>query len=211
MTKNIDQLIVNLSSEPKPARKAQHPAVLFITWFIGACIYVGLLVALHYTPRPDLAHKLMQPLFLGEFVTLILLSATTSLSATILSFPDLYQKRWIALLPIAVFALFVLVIFLEWLGDRMPMPQHGMDCCAEITLAAMPPALWMFARIRRMAPVHPQLAGSCAVLSSFSIGALVLRIAEPTDSIPHLIVWHYLPMIGIGIMGLWLGRKIFKW
>ncbi|MGB8078611.1 MAG: hypothetical protein WCF09_12135 [Gallionella sp.] len=27
----------------------------------------------------------------------------------------------------------------------------------------------------------------------------------------HVIRWHYLPMIGFGIIGMWLGRRALKW
>jgi hypothetical protein len=49
---------------------------------------------------------------------------------------------------------------------------------------------------------HYRLAGSVALLSAFSVGALWLRLHEANDSIVHVIEWHYLPILAIGIAGL---------
>ena len=61
------------------------------------------------------------------------------------------------------------------------------------------------------ASTHPYFAGSITLLSAFSIGALVLRLLESTNSIMHVIQWHYVPMIGVGFLGLWLGKLVLKW
>jgi hypothetical protein len=65
--------------------------------------------------------------------------------------------------------------------------------------------------MRKYASTHYRLAGSVALLFSFSVGALWLRLHEMTDSIVHVIEWHYLPMLVIGIVGLWLGQRLLKW
>jgi hypothetical protein len=43
------------------------------------------------------------------------------------------------------------------------------------------------------------------------VGALWESLHEQTDSIIHVVEWHYLPMIGFGIIGMWLGKKALKW
>ena len=49
------------------------------------------------------------------------------------------------------------------------------------------------------------------LLSAFSVGAIWLRLHEETDSIDHVVVWHYLPMLAIGLIGFWLGKRLLKW
>lgn len=65
--------------------------------------------------------------------------------------------------------------------------------------------------MRHQASTHCAIAGSVALLSAFSVGALWLRLEEVNDSILHVVEWHYLPMLAIGILGLGLGKKILKW
>ena len=73
------------------------------------------------------------------------------------------------------------------------------------------PAGWTFYSMRKYASTHYRLAGSVALLSAFSVGALWLRLHEVNDSIVHVIEWHYLPMLAIGWLGWRLGKRILKW
>jgi hypothetical protein len=65
--------------------------------------------------------------------------------------------------------------------------------------------------MRNFASTHYRWAGSIAILSAFSVGALWLRLQEVNDSIVHVIEWHYLPMLAVGVVGLWLGKWLLKW
>jgi len=212
--KDIDKLIADLSADPKPVRPAPRPLFLFATWFLASCLYVLFLLMVACHPRPDLAQKLMQPLFASEISALVVLIAMTSLSATCLSYPDLYQhKRAVFYLPVLAFIIFAVLIFVEWLRDTPPSPPpiHHMECLLSILVMSLPPAFWMLMRLRHMASVEPARACYTALLASFSVGALALRLSEPTDSMNHLIGWHYLPMIGVVFLGVICGRKLLKW
>ena len=92
-----------------------------------------------------------------------------------------------------------------------PLPTHTYECTFCIVLVALLPAAWYFLGIRRFASTRYRWAGSIVLLSALSIGALWLRLSEPNDSIVHVIQWHYLPMLGFGLAGLWLGKLILKW
>ena len=65
--------------------------------------------------------------------------------------------------------------------------------------------------MRKFASTHYHLAGAIALLSAFSVGALWLRLHEVNDSIVHVVEWHYLPMLAVGFIGLWLGKLLLKW
>ncbi|MBX9725701.1 MAG: DUF1109 domain-containing protein, partial [Rickettsiales bacterium] len=136
-----------------------------------------------------------------------------ALSAALLSYPDLYQSKRIAYLPIAAFLLFAGVVLSAFIGEGRGMEMHPAEflCTAFITLYSLPPAVWLFYAIRKFASTHFALAGSVAVLTSFSIGALVQRIVEMTDSVAHVLTYHYLPMFAVALIGLLLGRKLLRW
>ncbi|HTY98673.1 MAG TPA: NrsF family protein, partial [Rhodocyclaceae bacterium] len=61
------------------------------------------------------------------------------------------------------------------------------------------------------ASTHGRWAGSIAVLAAFSVGALWLRLHEVNDSIAHVVIWHYLPMLAAGSLGFGLGKRLLKW
>ncbi len=212
MMENLDELINKLAQDTAVVKPAPHPYMLSLKWMGWAAGYLTLSLALSGL-RPDVMSKLHEPLFAAEIAMLVAIFMSTSVSAALLAFPDMHQKRGVAFVPVAMFALFVLVIFLAWQADSppAPLPVHNFECTLGITLMSLLPAAWTFYAMRKFASTHYHWAGSIALLSAFSVGALWLRLHEVNDSIIHLIQWHYLPMIAFGVAGLWLGKKFLKW
>lgn len=210
--KNLDELISKLAQDAPPVKTAPHPLVLSLQWMAVAGVYLGISLAVSGL-RPDLMLKLQEPLFVAEIAMLASIFVATSLSAALLSFPDLHQMRRVALAPAIPFALFALLIFFAWRADSppAPLPTHNMECTLSIVLIAILPAIWTLYVMRKFASTHHHWAGSIALLFAFSVGALWLRLYESNDSIMHVIAWHYLPMIFIGLLGMWLGKIFLKW
>ncbi|MBI3903133.1 MAG: DUF1109 domain-containing protein [Nitrosomonadales bacterium] len=210
--KDIEQLVEMLAEDATPVRPAPHPFVLSLKWTGAATAYLAVTLAISGL-RPDLMQKFHEPWFVAEIVSLLGIFAATSISAALLAFPDLHQKRTMAFAPVLAFALFLLVILCAWSADNppAPLPVHSFECTLSITLVSLLPAVWTFYSMRRFASTHYHLAGGIALLSAFSVGALWLRLHEINDSILHLVQWHYLPMLVVGIIGLWLGKTVLKW
>lgn len=212
MTENLEDLIESLAGEIRPAKRAPHPVQIWMKWVGGAAAYVmvALLISGH---RPDLALRLHSPLFLAEIGALVLVICSTALSASLLAFPDLYQRRGVALLPAASFALFALVMAISFASDNPPSPPpvHSYQCTLSILLLSLLPMFWAFYTVRKLASTHWRFAGAIASLYAFGTGALWLRLEEHTDSITHVLEWHYLPMLGVGVLGVLLGRALLKW
>lgn len=212
MMEDMEDLIESLANDAAPVKPALHPFLAWTGWtgMAVAYVFVALLISGH---RPDLASKLHSPLFLAEVSLLFAITCTTALSAVLLSFPDLYQRERIALLPLLAFAGFALVMFLAWQADNppSPLPVHSYQCTLSITLVALMPTVWTFYFMRKFASTHARWAGAVAVLHAFSMGALWFRLYEQTDSIAHVLEWHYLPMLAIGIAGFLLGKAMLKW
>lgn len=212
MRQEFEQLIETLAEDAAAVKLAPHPFRLVMKWLGAAALYLVISLVLSGV-RPDLMERLHTPWFIAEIVALFAIFITTAVSAALLAFPDLHQKRGLALLPAWMFVLFALVIFFAWRADNppAPLPLHSFECTVSITLMLLLPAVWTFFTLRRFASTHYRLAGSIVLLSAFSVGALWLRLHEINDSIIHLIQWHYLPMLGIGLVGLWMGRVVLKW
>jgi hypothetical protein len=209
---NIETLINQLAQDTAPIRPAPHPFMLSAKWMLAALAYI--LVSLLISGlRPDLMIKLHELWFVAEIAALIGIFIATALSAALLSFPDLHQMRRITFVPVIMFALFVLVMFLAWRADNppAPLPVHSFECTISITLFSLLPIFWTFFKMRKLASTHSHLAGCCALLFAFSISAIWIRLHEVNDSIIHVIQWHYLPMIVFSLVGLWLGKVMLKW
>lgn len=209
---DLDDLVAHLAQQATAVKPALHPFVQSLRWIGAAAIYLAVSLWLSGL-RPDLAEKLHATWFIAEIIVLFGTFVATSLSAALLAFPDLHQKHNLALAPVWSLALLLLVMFFALGADTLPepLPIHSFECTLGITLMALLPAAWMLYTLRGFASTHYRLAGSIALLAAFSLGALWLRLHEATDSIAHVIEWHYLPMFGIGILGLWLGKRLLNW
>jgi len=209
---NIYELIDRLSQDTTKTKLAPHPFLLSLKWMGWAVAYL-LLSFIFSGLRPDLMLKLHEPWFDAEIALIVSIFVATTVSAAILSFPDMHQMRKLASAPAILFALFLLMMFLSWRTDNppAPLPVHSFECTVNITLFSLLPATWTFYAMRKFASTHYHWAGSISLLSAFSAGALWLRLHEVNDSITHVVEWHYLPMIGIGLAGWWLGKRILKW
>lgn len=212
MTKDFERLIETLADDALSPKPARHPYRLSMQWVGAAAAYLAVTLAVTGL-RPDITEKWQDPWWVAELLTLLGVFVSTSLSAALLAWPDLYQKRALVFLPAWTVAFFMLAIYFAWHADRppAPLPQHTFECTLSIALATLLPAVWTLYGMRQFASTHYRAAGSIALLSAFSLGALWLRLYELNDSIMHVIAWHYLPMLGIGVIGLWIGRRLLKW
>ena len=208
----IDELVARLALDSQAVRLAPNPFKLSGQLTGAAILYLAISLAFSGV-RPDWQDKIHNVWFIAEIVALFAVFLFTSLSAALLGFPDQYQKRNLVFAPIGLFALFLLILLFSARVEQplTTLPIHSFQCTIGITLMALLPAAWTYFALRNYASTHYRLAGSVALLSAFSVGALWLRLHEETDSISHVFVWHYLPMLVIGLIGLWLGKILLKW
>jgi hypothetical protein len=212
MMKDLEQVVADLADDAVVVEPAPHPYLLSLQLLGAATLYLAVSLALTGF-RTGLAAALGQTWFSAEIVALIVMFAATAISASLLAFPDLHQKRGLALAPLWAFALFLVVLLFAWIADTppAPLPVHSFECTLSIGAMTLLPATWTIYAMRRFASTHIQWAGAIAVLSAFSVGALWLRLHEDNDSIAHVIEWHYLPMLAAGLLGFWLGKRLLRW
>ena len=209
---SVDELINSLTEKAVPTRPAATPFMLFLKWSAYAVVYIAVLL-FFFGLRDDIRTQLHFSLFRFEIGSLMGILLTSLLSATTLSFPDMHQKNFIAGLPLIPLILFVNVLYAQWLNDVPPaaLPDHDVICLLCISMFSVLPAAIIIQVLRQQATTHYYATGSVALLAASSLGCLTLRLSEKTDSILHLVEWHYLPMIGFSLLGLWLGRRYLKW
>jgi len=209
---NIEQLIRTLADDATKVKPASHPFLLSLKWILVTVAYLSILLII-FGLRPDFMQAIENPWFITEIVILFSIFVATLVTASLLAFPDLHQKRIITFVPILTLLTFLVIIFSAWIADHPPasLPDHTYECTLCIALASLMPAAWIFYSLRKLASVHYHLTGGLAMLSAAVIGALWLRLYEVHDSIIHVIEWHYLPMFLIGSIGLWLGKIFLKW
>lgn len=209
-----EELISQLAQHAESTSKRATPARLFALWLAALLAYI-ILASLWVGVRPDLSLQLSSKPYLAELIALMAILASSCLSAAYLAYPDMYQKRRLVLLPgLAMFA-FIAVLGFE-LAYAAPSEHshdhdHGYMCSLHITVMALLPACLIFYGIGKMASTHLGYAGAIAMCASFSTGALIARLGEHNDSIPHMVLWHYPPIILAALAGVLLGRWLLKW
>jgi hypothetical protein len=207
-----DELIASLAKEAAPAVKPVTPSRLLIQW-LGVCAFYAVIIVALYGLRADMPQMLASPEFILEMFLLAALIVTTGLASAALSFPDRFQRQWMTVLPAVPFFAFAILLYVSWVAAAS-VPQevaHGIECLLCITLYSLLPAGYMLHMLRRQASTHYYLLGGSMMLAAGSFGCLLLRLIEPANSMLHLITWHYLPLVAFSMIGLWIGRKVFKW
>ena len=210
---NIENLVLSLSKEATPVKPAPQPLQLSLKWIAFALAYL-IIALVVFGSRPDLLQQLQHPLFVAELIVLFGLLVTAALSTAVLAFPDLHQQRAQAFFPLWMIMLLVLVLAIAWLTNTptsAAQQTHSIQCTLALLLFSLLPSVSIFYAVRRLACTRPQQAGSMALLFAFSTGALWLRLYEANDSIIHIIGWHYLPMIVVGVFGWVIGKSVLKW
>jgi hypothetical protein len=207
----IDALIDTLATKPPQRRLAFAPRVALDAVLVTA--YVAALVLFYTGARPDLAQMVAQPLYALEAASLYALLLSTMAATHQLGYPDLRQRRGWLYLPFGLFTLFAITVAFAWLADTPPTPPPAdeLTCLVEILQFSLLPAAYCLFRLRGMATTRPGLAGATAALAAFSAGALILRLSEDTNAIGHLVVWHYLPALGVAILGVLIGKIGLRW
>lgn len=208
----LDSLITTLSDEAARSKVAHSPWRLFAGWVAGASLYVLLLVLI-YGLRPDFLPALGSYFFIAELIVLSLVVVCCGLYVVILSYPDMYQAPALVFAPLFPLVGFMGFIIYRALGEdgSTPLPPDGIECLLCISLFSVLPACVLFCFLRRQATTHIYAAGAVALMAAFALGALALRLSEPTDSMMHLLRWHYIPMLASSVVGLVMGRIILKW
>lgn len=208
-----EEFIHNLAKEG--AKKPfENPYLLGTKWFLLLTIYFAALV-LFYGHRSDLLEKINQPAFLIEIIFLILTVITATFAASFLALPDLNQKpyiRFLPLIPLAFLSLMLIygifnfstISFVECLKSG-----HSV-CFTHLIFYSIIPALIMFWKVKKAAPIKFYWSGLMIGLAVASFGYLMLRLVEKSDEPELLLMWHFVPIFVIMIMGMIAGKILLK-
>jgi hypothetical protein len=204
-----DDLIKNLTRDLKPVTPLApdwQRAVIFasigLTLTFGTAVLLGL--------RDDLVAHLQRMEFLAEIAAMLLAGFLSAGAAVKLAVPDtrlrLPVKLPLALAHLAWFWLLAKTAFNLPISDDS---GHG-ACAIDLTLMMILPLAAATGGIMRGAPVFRGLAGYAMSLSMVSFAAAAMRLLCPNDEAGHLLFWHFLPAVGIAVLGIVIGLFAFR-
>ncbi len=206
-----DKLIKDLSEETHVVTCCRCP---FQSSLLGlAAIGIFLYIIYYFVGfREDITLTSIYKPLLWQiiFVSATIITAVIALSFQ--SFPDLSEYKLIRYLPLLPLSGFAGVFILQYLitPPDLPVSGHGMQCAMEMCIMSLVPVVVLYAILARGIFLHARTASWLIALASGMTGYLALRLAEHTDNVQHLFLWHILPLIGLVSLLSWLHHRWLK-
>jgi hypothetical protein len=202
------QVLKAVESTPAPTRRVESRRS---AWLVGAALAVGLLIyvgwgGVRLTGRPV-------SLVVGTCLGAAAIAAIALWTAIGRGQSMLGRSRAVLVFVASCSPLALVLWKIYWSAQYPnaldPWPSRlGFRCLAlSLALGILPLLAVLFAR-RGTDPTHPGLAG---VGIAVGLGVGVATLVDtwcPVAFVPHLLLGHILPMVILGLMGFWLGKKV---
>lgn len=204
-----NELISELTRNLEPVKKASDPKVSFLKWLSISflCLGVGLLF---FGVREDLHNVIYRFEFSAQLFITLALALLSSFSAFLLSIPD-KKHTLVEALPIATGLLWLAFIAFALASSQDIKGGLGFNCVKEIITLGVLPAVALFSLLIRAAPLKKSKVGLFVLLSAAGLGAFGTQLICVNDDPLHVLLWHFVPVIGIGLIGIFAGRMLFRW
>ncbi len=213
-----EALVGRLVDDLTPVRPLRSPWARLAGWLVVALGTVVLAAVVGL--RGDLATALDRPRYLGELAILLAGAGLAATLALHLAVPGRIDGRRARRLAVG---LLVLALAAAFLGEPVSATAvhstlwTSLRCVACIGLFGVVPWIALYAAVARAAPLDGDTTALCVGAAAFLVGAAAVRTACPFDDVPHLAVWHGLPVVlwtmattvlASGRLGGWLGTPV---
>jgi hypothetical protein len=210
--RNSAELIEQLTSELKPARRLVSPGALALLWALGSLVFV-VMAALWVAPmRPGFVDQLLAaPRFALE--SLFGLGAVVVATAIgfVLGVPGPRSARRRVFVALGILGLWS-GFYLYGLYDPALEPSTlGARplCFLEVLLYGVPTTLAALLLLRRLAPLERYYTGAVVGAAAGAIPGLLMEIA--CMYVPaHILLFHIAPIGGVIVLGALLGPIVLR-
>lgn len=205
---NNHELIQNLTTDLKPVKRFKINKLHLLI-----CLSSGLFSMLAGVAlvgiRADLLNVLKIPTFYIEtflLITLAFFSTATSLQLTVPRFSK--SRSW----PLVIVTLAAWILFAAYqlLAEPTLLLDNGTRCLTQIILGAVIPAGFIFFIALEGATLDRAKLGATVLIAGSAYGALMAEFSCAICNPLHFIIWHVVPVIGLSLFGLWVGRLLLK-
>ena len=211
-----NDFIKRLSLGLKPIRPLPRPRVRFVYW-LSASVFATGATLFYLGVRSDIKDAMSDWEFIIQNSLLLLMSVMAALGAFIMSVPGERQSkhRWyVPLILGGVLATILVVSTCEGYNQgnmRAWFPGSGFSCLVSMAILSAFPGTLLFVMLRRAAPLQLSVSGCCAFLAVTSMASLSANIHCAGNVPMHILVWHFLPVLAMALVGGWLGRWLLRW
>lgn len=205
---NTERLIEKIIADNTPVRQTPAPTTSLVLWIMTATLSVGAGVALMGV-RENIHLIWSEGRNVVQLVLTFFMAVVSAASAIYLSIPG-GEKRHLSWLPFVSMALWVFVLAVSLFLDGEGQPHTGFSCVANIVLLGVLPGVALFAVIRRGFTLDSGRTGLIMLLGIAASGVTGIQFLCSDDHPLHAILWHFLPVVGLGILGVYIGRRFIK-
>jgi hypothetical protein len=212
----LPRLIAQLARDATPVTPLPPPSARWMTWALKAAAAAAIVTIL-LGLRPDVDACVHDPRFVAAALATLALALTAAAGAFALSVPGAGARRAVRACPLLAAAAWATLLWLrltaaggEPITQLAATPWHP-ACVLLILSVGTVPGIWLFAMLRRAAPLQPLWTGALAALASLALGALGTQFVCPIDAPGHQVLWHFTPVVLITFVGLALGARLFDW
>ncbi len=199
-----EALIQDLAHRGTPVSPIPAPRTQFLRWMLLSVGLVALGVFV-LGSRPDLISAFRRPVFVWQALLLGALTASSAGSALVLSIPGRHGP-WTTRIPTLTLLAWFILISMTLLLNGGLSAGVGIRCVRNIVALGFLPCLTLFWMARRAAPMAYALVGLLSALSASALACLGTRFVCQNEGMVHILVWHCLPVVGLGLAGAALGR-----
>ncbi len=206
---STEQLISRLVRDTRPVSRSSRPLVHFGKWSAVGVLYLAAGV-LMIGARDDVAAKWRESWFIVHTLIVFGVAVLAATAAFKVSIPDRQQRFLVSSSAIA------LAVWLAWIVGALitgsePHAGYGWKCLRNILVLAAPLGVLMYYMIGKAAPLRTGTAGWLGALSAAAAADLATRFICRNDHALHAVIWHFIPVLVLGCIGVVLGRVVFRW
>jgi hypothetical protein len=209
--KDHKDLIASIVDDNAPITPV-NPLKRFGIWvFVCVVLFAAFLMV---SLRADFESMMGEPLFFVELLLALAVGLLAALAAQWLSVPDAYQKRWAIWLPFIPLSMLCFLIAYQFFIKPLHIAYddtHGRQCMMSFIGAAAIPAVLLFFFLHLAATTRSWLTSIMAVVAVGAFGYVFVRLICPMEDLGHLLLWHYLPVVLVGVVGAIIGHKVLRW
>lgn len=212
----LDDFIEKLANDVSKETPRTPPSRVTFSIFALVIVY-GVVLQAVLGIQPEISWQLSSWIFVTEVGLLFLISLTSCTAVAYFAYPDLKQRVFPERFKYFVAGLVVLLLLLqgsyaaEYAEVEQVSPPHTIECSICILLAAILPAFLLSVVVKKGATTRPLGSAFAVAVGSCSFCALALRLAEDNNSVTHIFIWHYLPIVLVTVFAVLVGRRLFRW
>jgi hypothetical protein len=212
---NNEKLIKLLSENVTPVIP-QGSLIIRLTKWIIPSILCGLLGFFTLGFREEIFMNMSSAIFIIENIFIVIAGICLASAAFISATPG-YKIGPVIILSTISFIIWSSIFIFSGTntqGTDISSEMHnarGMLCTMDVILLAVIPGIITFIMLKRLATTNLGYTGAFAVLAITSIAVVSSRFMCHNMDPAHLIIWHFLPVLIMGFIGILLGKKLLKW